>query len=539
MKYQKNMKIESGKEYRFEDERLDIFLSDTIRSYDKEYTSQTSRAGDFLDIGFLLKDLKNTTLDFGGATIVFHGRIAPFVLDNCENVTIKNVKIDYDRPFYTQAHVLACEKDKITVKIDDGFDYYIKDGYFYAKGDGWEKNLNKNDCLFWLFDRECKKHYGIMLGLFGEQIFPNENPPMPINKVLIEQKNDLLVLRGDFPSEWEFNDGNNSLIFTHEVRDKSTVTLVGCKNIKIENFILIHGAAMGITGMRSENIYLDNYSMYRDYNGNGRLVTCNADGVHLFNCWGDFVLKNSYMDGLLDDTVNVHNNYLVVEKAEGKKLYLCNKGAGFTLDLQVFCKGQTVGIFKGRTQEKIGEYLIKHIKVDKESKLYIFETDKPLVGVKKGDTAENLTAQARITVENCEFGNFRGTMRLQSRNATVVRNCKFKNESTSILFTGDTTYWYESSPVNDLTIENCIFRNTKYGARISWNCGIEFTEKAKYYHKCITVKNCYFDSGTVAVLDHVDGFRFINNRSDGEIKIKYTDSRNVEIGKTKIVKGKQ
>ena len=418
--------------------------------------------------------------------------------------------------------------------IDCGFDYYVKDGYFYAKGDGWEKNLNKNDCLFWMYDRTDKKHYGIMLGLFGETIYPNDNPPMPINRVQIEEKDDMLILRGEFPADWDYNDGNNSLIFTHEVRDKSTVTIVGCKDVRLENFILIHGAAMGITGMRSSNVYLDNYSMYRDYNGNGRLVTCNADGVHLFNCWGDFVLKNSYMDGLLDDTVNVHNNYLTVEKTERNKLYLCSKGAGFTLDLQVFCKGQTVGIFKSRRQEKIGKYLIKDIKVDKERKLYIFETDKPLVGVKKGDTAENLTAQARITVENCEFGNFRGTMRMQSRNKTVVRNCKFKNESTSILFTGDTTYWYESSPVNDLTIEDSEFYNTKYGPRICWDCGIEFTDKENYYHKNITVKNCYFDEGTAVAFNHVDGFTFTGNRSNGKIIVDYSDSKNVTIGESEI-----
>ena len=122
--------------------------------------------------------------------------------------------------------------------------------------------------------------------------------------------------------------------------------------------------------MRSENIYLDNYSMYRDYEGNGRLVTCNADGVHLFNCWGDFTLKNSYMEGLLDDTVNVHNNYLTVKKAEGNKLYLISKGAGFTMDLRVFCEGQKIGIFKGRTQGKTGEYRIEKIVLDRENKTW-------------------------------------------------------------------------------------------------------------------------------------------------------------------------
>lgn len=529
VEFKKGIKIESDTEYKFSGERIDYYLSDTVRVTNPEY-KVTIVAGEFLDVAFLLKDLKNVTLDFGNTTLVFHGRIAPFILDNCENVKIKNVKVDYDRPFYTQAKIFSCGRGEMEIKIDDGFDYFVKDGYLYVKGAGWEKNLNKNDCLLWVMDETGKKDYGILLALFGEKIYPNENPPLPIRRILIEEeKGGVLKLKGDFPEGWDYNDGHNRLLFTHEIRDKFTVMICGCKNTYIENFILIHGAAMTAVCMRSENIYIDNLSMYMNYNGNGRLVTNNADGVHTFNCSGDFVMKNCYMDGLLDDTVNVHNNYYSVKKVEGNKLYCYSKAAGLAFALKCFSEGQKIAIFRGSTQELRGEYKIVKITDDEKTKTHIFELDRAAVGVAADDTVENLTAQPNILIENCKFGLFRGTMRLQSRGKTVVRNCEFKNKTVSLLFTGDTTYWYESSPVQDVLIENCKFYNTKYGARVLWDNHVEFTEKGNYYHCNITVKNCYFDSGLVAKFDHVDGFTFKDNLSDGEMKIEYTDSKNVDI----------
>ena len=533
----KGIKIESDTEYVFSGERIDFYLSDATRTTNAEYRGLTKRAGDYLDVAFLIKGVKNVTLDFGGATLVFHGRIVPFILDGCEKVKIKNVKVDYDRPFYTQADVLSYKEGEMEIKIDEGFDYEVRDGYLIVKGDGWEKNLNRNDCLLWMVDKTGEKGYGIILGLFGEKIYPNDNPPLPIKQINIEEEGGgVLKLKGNFCAGWEYNDGKNKLVFTHEVRDKCTVTICGCRNTYIENFILIHGASMGITCMRSENIYIDGFSMYNNYNGNGRLVTNNADAIHTFNCSGEFVLKNSYMEGLLDDTVNVHNNYFLVKKIDGNKVYCFSKAAGLAFALECFSEGQEIAIFKGSTQEERGKYKILNITNDEENLLHVFELDREPVGVEKDDIVENLTAQPTILIENCKFGLFRGTMRLQSRGKTVVRNCVFGNKETSLLFTGDTTYWYESSPVQDVLIENCKFLNTKYGPRIRWGCYIDYTEKEKYYHKNITVRNCYFDKGEVAVFHHVDGFTFENNESDGEMTIKHLDSANVNIEGATVIK---
>ena len=43
----------------------------------------------------------------------------------------------------------------------------------YVKGSGWEKKLNSDDCPLWLYDKKKEKYYEIILGLFGEDIYPS------------------------------------------------------------------------------------------------------------------------------------------------------------------------------------------------------------------------------------------------------------------------------------------------------------------------------------------------------------------------------
>ena len=105
-KYTKGIVIESGNTYTADLPRYDFRPEDCVVTNEPEYRAPSSAAKYPLTAAFILKDLKDVTLDFGGAELVFHGKIVPFILDGCENVTIRNCTIDYDRPFYTEAHIL-------------------------------------------------------------------------------------------------------------------------------------------------------------------------------------------------------------------------------------------------------------------------------------------------------------------------------------------------------------------------------------------------------------------------------------------------
>ena len=510
--FTKNTVLKSNTKYVAEQSVIDIYLEDTVQSDDRLIMSGCRLAPETCQIGFDLQNLSNIEIDFNGAKLVFHGRIVPFVLRNCKNIVLKNFKIDYDRPYYTQADVIEVSKNEIKMKICDGFDYEIKDGYLYAKSDSWVKNLNQNDCMLWMLDKTGKKQYNFMLGLFGKEIFPYDNPPAPILQLQIREEDGYQIVSGDFPEDWETNDGNNALLITHEFRDKSSIVLLDSEDIKIENFVLIHGAGMGVLGLHSKNITFNHYDIFRNFDGNGHLVTNNADAIHLFFCGGKIVLENSYMEGMLDDVLNVHNNYLAVKSVDGNRLTTFAKSANYETVMRLFAAGDKIRIERGNTLEKVSELVICSIDVNLLKKECYLIVEGDTSGIEENDTIENLTDQPEVIMRDCKFGNMRGTTRLQSRSHTVVENCIFTNKDLSLLFSGDKTYWYESGPVNDLTIRNCVFEHTGGEPRIYFRKDVEFTEKEPYYHRNITVENCIFKGkGLIAHLCHTDNFVFKNN----------------------------
>lgn len=526
VQYFKGITFESNTVYFGVEQRYDFYLDDVREITDEDLFVDANVKNKKAKVAFYIDGIENTIIDFQGATLVFHGRIVPFIVRNCKNVKLINFKVDYDRPFYTQADVISASPSKIEVKISKGFDYRTENGYLYVHGTGWEKNLNKDDCLLWMYDKTKKKNYEIILGLFGEEVYPSKNPPLPIQQLKLEEKGENLIINGEFPESWDANDGNNVLLITHELRDKAVITLLDCEDTLIKDVTVICGASMALIAMNSRNIEIDKFDFRQNYNGNGRYISNNADGIHTYNCGGKIIIRNCYMEGLLDDYINIHNNYLLVESVRGDEVRVQSPGAAIGIQCPVIAKGQKIAVYNQRTIEEKDRFRIVNMETDKEQNVYLLKLNKELENIVAGDVLENMSSQPEILIQNCYFGHIRGLMHLQSSGKTILENCIFDNHDISLLFTGDMTYWFESGPVKDFTVRNCTFNYTKNFPRFDFRCEVGFTDSEKYYHKNITVEGCKFleckEEGrtTVAILRHVDNFVFRNNESDGELQIQ-------------------
>ena len=62
-------------------------------AFEKDYYISNNTYGT-KKIIFPLIDMKDITIDGEGADLMFHGDVIPFVIDNSENVILKNFKID-------------------------------------------------------------------------------------------------------------------------------------------------------------------------------------------------------------------------------------------------------------------------------------------------------------------------------------------------------------------------------------------------------------------------------------------------------------
>lgn len=532
VKFEKGIAFESNTTYVATEKRYDFYWNEIPEVEEKEAYSSCKLASDHSRIAFRLIGLENVVLDFGGAELMFHGRVAPFVLKRCKNITLKNFKIDYDRPFYTQMEVLSVADGVMEVKVCDGFDYYVKDNDLHVIGDGWDKNLNAPCQLLWMYDKTRTKQYPFIQGCIGDVIYPMENPAVPIRHIKVEKKGDRLLLKGPFPQQWDTNDGNNLLIITHELRDKHTVAYVSCENVHFENITIIHSPSLVLVGYGSTNIEVDGLRLYKNYNGNGRYVTSNADSILTFNCGGDITVRNCHLEGMMDDALNFHGNYLRIDEAVGNQLTLRFPGQGRTIHCPMVYDGQTIAVYRQQTIEKKAQYQVLQVIQDEAENCYRLKVDGDVSELCVGDFVENLSAQPKVLVEDCFIGEYRGIMRFSNREKTVLQNCIFDNVGSCILLHGDTTYWYESGPVEDLTIRNCRFLHSN---RLVLNAmgEVQFTEKEPYFHKNITVENCSFEGcgsqgAVIARLNHVDNVVFRNNKSDGPTQIRAVASGSIE-----------
>ena len=170
--------FESNTTYIGTEPRYDIYPSDDMEEI-YAWNTVLNSGNIPLRAAFVLRGLKNVTVDLRGAKLVLHGRIMAFAAFDCEKITFKNFSIDYDRPFYTQGTVIEAEGDSAVIEIPELFSYRVENGDFIACAENWEHRLITGDMLFRCFDPKTlkpSKNSGVILGLIGDKIFPRENP---------------------------------------------------------------------------------------------------------------------------------------------------------------------------------------------------------------------------------------------------------------------------------------------------------------------------------------------------------------------------
>ena len=56
-------------------------------------------------LAVLLDQVNNLTIDGNGSEFIMHGRMQPFTLDRCQNITLKNFSVDWEIPLTAQGTV--------------------------------------------------------------------------------------------------------------------------------------------------------------------------------------------------------------------------------------------------------------------------------------------------------------------------------------------------------------------------------------------------------------------------------------------------
>lgn len=108
------MKVNHGDTIVFEG---DCLLTPEGAFHEELYPSNND--GGMRAVPVYIKGRKNVTIDGRGSTLLFDGKLSPIAIEDCEDVVLKNMTIDFLRPLLFQGTVLASNQEYLDLKIDD------------------------------------------------------------------------------------------------------------------------------------------------------------------------------------------------------------------------------------------------------------------------------------------------------------------------------------------------------------------------------------------------------------------------------------
>lgn len=466
-------------------------------------------------VAFYFENLKNVTIDGGGSQFVFHGRMIPFVLKNCENVTLKNFSVDFELPHLRQLEIKEVDaKNNISIaEIYPEGNYKIEDGKLWIEGEGYAYKP-----FLGMAFREDKK-----LAYNRRDINFN-----PLN--VSEISANTLKIEG-----WEQNEftsvGERFVLRTY-YRPTPGIVVDYCKNTTFDNVTVHYAEGMGLVAQMSENITLDKFAVRLKGDNDPRYFTTQADATHFSGCKGIIRSENGFYEGMADDAINVHGTYLkVVKRIDPQTIqakYMHPQAWGFLWG-EV---GDSVQFIASKTMDLVDDktYTIKEIKaVDQPTEFgakvfeITFETPIPEeVSETESFGVENLTWTPEVVFSNNTIRNNRARGALFSTPKKVVceNNLFDHTHGTAILLCGDCNGWYETGACREVIIRNNTFINALTATYQFTNAIIsiypeipDLEEQKKYFHSGVVIENNVFETFDQPILyaKSVDSLVFKHN----------------------------
>jgi len=484
---------------------------------------------------FPIQGFKDLVIDGQGSTFIFHGVMIPFLIEQSNNITVKNVTIDWHEPFHSEGLIVANDENKksFDMQISDDYPYEIRNGQIYFIKEYYEHSLgqsilfdpvrkavayntdaytpittssrtpvsNNLDKIKYKYDHDDRapefKDIGKENRLIVEQLKPglvrvhNHKKQMPPVGMILTMK-----------GEQGLNRVCPAFIVSHTNGFNGT-------NVNIH-----HAGGMGIIAENSSDLILDNFNITPSH---GRMVSTTADATHFVGCRGKVVLKNCTFTNQLDDAMNVHGTYqkivdIIDNYSVGVRM-MHHQQLGFVIG----DKNDNIGFV--RLSNSFFPYSKGTIKKTEyfNNRYQIITFNKKIpADLKPGDLIENLDAYPDLLVQNCNISNNRARGLLISNPInTIIENNIFSTEMEAILMPVESGYWYESGNAANVVIRNNVFQDCQYGG--GHNRGvIRFVtddDNENIAFKNIEISNNTFNQFDNLILEisNTDGLKFTGN----------------------------
>lgn len=275
------------------------FYSDGCKT--KVYLQANTNNAEAKKCAFHFENIKNLVIDGRGSRLIFHEQMQPFTFDSCQNITLKNLSIDWEEPSIAQAEVLRLNDNYIDIGLNPKeTPYQLVDGKIYFVVDNklnkWTKTLE--------FDRRSR---AIVSGTgdipcLGENWLDyHAEATMP----------GVVRLHSNFSRKPQIG---NFLVIQHSPPTCAGIFISDSENISVNNLRLFHAPGSGILAQNSRNLVFEECKAIPNRIKN-RYFGGGYHGLQLVNCKGIIAVNRCSFHGLIQEPVKIHNVNLRAQEA--------------------------------------------------------------------------------------------------------------------------------------------------------------------------------------------------------------------------------
>ncbi|GGK33796.1 alpha-1,3-galactosidase A [Yeosuana aromativorans] len=514
----------------------------------EQYCFVTNHDNGMRRIAFNIKNFDGLTIDAQGSTFIFHGVMMPFNIENSKNIDISGLNIDWFLPLHSEGLIEANDttNHSFDLRLADNMPYTIRNEQLIFIKEGFEHDLNQAI----LFDPERKavsyntskytplkmidhivirnkdkfdyhnyidfrrpeyETQDLEYAIKAKELEPGlvrisglKGMPPPIGMVL--------VCKGQF--------GKARIANAFHINESS--------NVKLHDLNIYYAGGMGVIGERSQDITLDHVNILPNPEKK-LMVSITADAAHFAGCKGKVVIDYCNFRNQLDDGLNVHGAFVIVEDILGPDKVGVRIGHFQQAGFQFAEKGDRVGIIDVDKSPEVAFQTTVNSLNKLNQDYYIITFDENITEkLNKGFILENLDWYPEVTITNSQFADNRARgLLLKSPKKTIIKNNYFSNMMQALIISGGiNTWWYESGGAQDLLIEGNTFGDCSYDGRKRPVISIGGDEdyKGRQLGKII-IKNNTFNNFNPSILKAggVNRLEFINNTINNSKTFPPTD----------------
>ncbi len=446
---------------------------------------------------------KNLLVMASGATLLCSGWMEPVSLENCENITIEGLTIDYKTIPHSEGKVVQVRERFIDVKQTNAC--WISDKMLIAR------------IMFWNLKRDR---------LLGNSVYP----PFKTKKLDAETVRIFMHTKPELLG--------TIALMNHTMHFRPAILINETKNTTLKNVTIHSQPGMGIVGHRSHNILMEGLKVIPSP---GNYQSTNTDATHFTSCTGTIRFNKCEFRGQGDDATNVHGYYHSVSKDLGENLYeirLKGRISTHACVLDFPDVGNVVEVVNKRTLEVVDSLTVLQCDTFPGE----WRSEVKLSGALPGNINNyyliDVTRLPRLEFVNCRvYSHLARGVLVKTRNVLIANN-EFFGETGTAIHIGAEGDWSEGAGS-----QNVIIRNNKIsgcGRGDGTNdgaCGIAVNVKAPDNTVPGIHKNIFIEKNTIVgenspvgiSIQGADNVKLFGNKISGcieNVSVKY--STNVE-----------